>query len=95
MDKKELIIKKIAEYLFNKWKEEKIQEGYHLPKLCPVYEKKDENEQSIQDDIIHCNKCLIDLVSFEDLDNYLKEEYLNKAEDLYNDFSKIGLKISI
>ena len=96
MDKnKDIIIKKIAEYFFNQWKEKKIEEGYHLPQFCPYYEKKEMNEEIIDDDIIHCNKCLISLSSFSELEDFFKKEYFEKAESLYNNFLKIGLKIII
>ena len=90
------IIKKISEYLFNKWKNEKISEGYHIPELCPEYEKDSENEKVIESaDLIHCHKCLTNLVEFENLDDYVKEEYIKKAGELFDDFKKAGLLISI
>lgn len=88
---KDIILRKIAEYLFNEWKEEKLKEGYHLPELCPSYEKSE--EERVEDHIIHCNKCLINLCSFNNLDDHIRKDYLSKAEKLYNDFSKIGLNI--
>ncbi len=55
MDKnKDIIVKKIAEYLFNEWKQQKLDEGYHLPKCCPYYDKGNTDEDLVEDDIIHC-----------------------------------------
>ena len=93
MDK---IIIKIAEYFFNKWKKEKLVDGYHLPDLCPKFEKNYEKEDDIKNaDLIHCNKCNSDLTDFDKISNYLMDKYINEAKQLFDDFEKIGLTIDL
>ncbi|HPO49260.1 MAG TPA: hypothetical protein PLO89_02950 [Spirochaetota bacterium] len=84
-----------AKFFFEKWKEEKIAEGYHLPDLCPKFEKNYEKEDDVKNaDLIHCNKCNSDLTDFDKLGKYLKDKYLNEANKLLDYLDKTGLKIA-
>lgn len=86
------IILKTAKALHEVWKEEKLEDDYHLPRLCPTYEKKDENEESlIESDLIHCNKCLANLCEFEELNDFQKHSYLAKAEKIINYLKSSGV----
>lgn len=90
---KEIVIKKLAEIIFDLWKESRIEEGYHLPEKCPKFEKNSDNEEILKNaDLIHCSKCDFNLSDFNFLDNYKKEEYFNKAEKLYSKIIESGLK---
>ena len=87
MDNK--IIEKLAQCLHSIWKEEKESEGYHQPGVCPNFEKaEDEEERVINEDLIHCNKCLTSLVEFKLLSDYQKNSYRNTAEKLYEELKK-------
>jgi len=63
-----------------------------LPSLCPNYESKKEDDENI--DLIHCNKCLSSLINFEELLDFQKNEYFEKANNFYINLEKYGLKLS-
>ena len=51
------LVLKLALFFFEKWKKEKIDEGYHQPELCPKFEKNYEKEDDIKNgDLIHCKQ---------------------------------------
>ena len=88
------IIDKLASIFHSIWKDEKEDEGYHLPDLCPNFEDiEDEEGIHINKDLIHCNKCLSNLVEYESLSEYQKEIYKTKAEKLYKNLKIKGLEI--
>ena len=58
----DLILERLGKVFYQLWKEEKHAQGYHLPELCPNYEKPEDKEDvNTNDDLIHCNKCLSNL----------------------------------
>ena len=66
----------LARILFDFWKTTKINEGYHLPSRCPVYERNSDNADIQENaDIIHCGRCNAQLCDFDKLDDYVKDEY--------------------
>jgi hypothetical protein len=88
----ENILNGLAMTLHDIWKEEKKEEGYHLPSLCPNYEKIEENEEAnINDDLIHCNKCLSSLIDYDSLNDFQKKRYLDKAENFIKKLESNGL----
>ncbi len=89
----ELITYKLAQVLHKNWKQEKEIEGYHIPRLCPVYESKEDDEE--QSDLIHCNKCLSNLCEYNNLPDFKKKEYLKKAENLIKMYEENGLIIKL
>lgn len=89
----EIIINKLAQVLHKNWKQEKEIEGYHIPRLCPAYESKEDDDE--QSDLIHCNKCLSNLCEYNNLPNFKKEEYLKKSEKLIKLYEENGLIIKL
>jgi len=88
------VVFKLGKFLFEKWKKEKLLEGYHLPDLCPKFEKNYEKEDDVKNaDLIHCNKCLSDLDEFDKISKHLKDKYLNEANDIVNYLDNSGLTI--
>ena len=80
-------VKKIAMILHEFWKDEKLADGFHLPEKCPIFEKNSDNQDVLNSsDIIHCNKCDFQLKEFCELENYVRENYLQKAKIYFDKF---------
>ena len=78
----------LARILFDFWKNTKIKEGYHLPSRCPIYERNSDNVDIQENaDIIHCGHCNAQLCEFDDLDEYVRQEYLELAKKYIADNS--------
>ena len=86
------IIDKLANSLHDIWKEEKENQGFHVPKRCPNFEMNEEDENESLD-LIHCNKCMANLIDYDELSDYHKSQYKNKAQKYLEVFEKYGLKI--
>ncbi len=83
------LVLKLALFFFEKWKKEKIDEGYHQPELCPKFEKNYEKEDDIKNgDLIHCSKCLSELDDFNNVSPHVKERYSNLAKEVIDYLSK-------
>jgi len=92
----EEIINAVSKTIYLIWKEEKEKEGYHLPVLCPNYERIEEGEEvNINDDLIHCNKCLAGLVEYDELNNFQKKRYIEKAEDFIRKLKNNNINLII
>ena len=78
----------LARILFDFWKNTKIKEGYHLPSKCPIYERNSDNADIQENaDIIHCGHCNAQLCEFDELDDYVRQEYLELAKKYIADNS--------
>ena len=76
----------LARILFDFWKQTKIKEGYHLPSRCPIYGRNSDNFDIQENaDIIHCGHCNAQLCEFDELDGFVRQEYMEKAEGYLRD----------
>jgi hypothetical protein len=92
MDSK--IINILAEIFYINWKEEKKLQGYHVPALCPNYEKNEDDEEvKMNDDLIHCNKCLSNLDGYEKLSGFQKSKYEEIAKKFYSLLNEKNLDV--
>jgi hypothetical protein len=88
------IREKLAAYLHYEWKEKREEQGYHLPGKCPNFEKqRDEDIDTMDSDMIHCNKCDINMCDFSILEKTVKNDYLKKADNMLISVKIFGLKI--
>ncbi len=87
------IINKLARYLHKVWCDSKKQDGYHSPEKCPTIEIKN-NEDELKDiDIIHCNKCVVNIKEFDKLDSINQKKYMDEAKKMLDELEKNGLTI--
>lgn len=85
-------IVKLARYLHSTWRDEKEQNGYHLPQKCPQFEHSyDEEIDTMDDDLIHCNKCNINMCDFDNLEEFVKKSYYEKAQKMHDGMKEFEL----
>ncbi|MCG8571550.1 MAG: hypothetical protein MJB14_15550 [Spirochaetes bacterium] len=89
-------VTKLAEYLHFEWRTLREKDDYHLPTKCPNFETDyDKDKETMDAGFIHCNKCDINMCDFADLEHYVKEQYIQKAEHMLKEMQQFGITISI
>lgn len=88
------VIEKLAGFLHSNWKDEMENEGYHLPEQCPNFEDDyDEEKETADKYLIHCRKCNVHMCSFDKLEEYQKHKFHDRAQTMFAEIEKFGLKI--
>lgn len=88
-------IVKLAHYLHATWREEKEINGFHLPVKCPNFEHVyDEDLETVDEGLIHCNKCNTNMGDFESLEEFVKKSYYEKAEKMFEGMKEFDLNLS-
>lgn len=91
-----VIEKRIAQILHDSWREKKLDMGFHLPEKCPSFEESYDDDGNLVDPkVIHCRKCLPDLVEYSKLTKFKQDEYKKEAQKLIDNFEKNGLIVTL
>lgn len=70
-------LEKNVEFLCDKvhqaWMKEKLDQGFHAPDVCPLFDPSDDKRANTSKFTKHCGKCHTDLYPYDELPENIKE----------------------
>jgi hypothetical protein len=63
----------ICDKVHQAWMKKKLDQGFHAPNVCPLFDPSDDKRTDTGKFIRHCGKCHTDLYPYDELPEHVKE----------------------